>query len=67
MTTWTIMRGRRVFGSIERLLVDGAGKIVREAKNRKRAAALIGWFASLGSMGFGSLGAGPLSQCFTRR
>jgi len=42
-------------------VVDGSGKIVREAKIRSEPAALIGW---LGSLGFGRIGleAGPLSQ-----
>jgi len=43
--------------------VDGAGKIVREAKIASEPAALIGWFASLGVDGLRiGLEAGPLSQ-----
>src|SRR5438477_8916357 len=44
-------------------VVDGTGKIIREAKVASEPAALIGWF---GSLGFGlariGLEAGPLSQ-----
>ena len=44
-------------------VVDGAGKIVREAKIASEPAALIGWFASLGlDLARIGLEAGPLSQ-----
>src|SRR6202795_3539818 len=44
-------------------VVDGSGKIVREAKVSSEPEALIGWFASLG-FGLERIGleAGPLSQ-----
>jgi Transposase len=44
-------------------VVDGAGKIVREAKLASEPAALIGWFATLGlDLARIGLEAGPLSQ-----
>jgi len=44
-------------------VVDGAGKIIREAKITSEPAALIGWFASLGfNLARIGLEAGPLSQ-----
>ena len=44
-------------------VVDGAGKIVREAKIASEPAALIGWFAALGlDLARIGLEAGPLSQ-----
>ena len=44
-------------------VVDGAGKILREAKIASEPAALIGWFASLGlDLARIGLEAGPLSQ-----
>ncbi len=44
-------------------IVDGAGKIVREAKIASEPAALIGWFSSLGlDLSRIGLEAGPLSQ-----
>jgi transposase len=44
-------------------VVDGAGKIVREAKIASEPAAIIGWFASLGlDLSRIGLEAGPLSQ-----
>jgi hypothetical protein len=44
-------------------MVDGAGKIVREAKLASEPSALIGWFASLGlDVVRIGLEAGPLSQ-----
>jgi hypothetical protein len=44
-------------------VVDGAGKILREAKIASVPAALIGWFASLGlDLARIGLEAGPLSQ-----
>jgi hypothetical protein len=44
-------------------VVDGAGKIVREAKITSEPAAIIGWFASLGlDLSRIGLEAGSLSQ-----
>ena len=44
-------------------VVDGAGKIVREAKIASEPEALIGWFAALGlDLARIGLEAGPLSQ-----
>lgn len=44
-------------------VVDGTGKIVREAKIASETAAIIGWFASLGlDLSRIGLEAGPLSQ-----
>ncbi len=44
-------------------IVDGAGKLAREAKIASEPAALIGWFGSLGrDLARIGLEAGPLSQ-----
>jgi transposase len=58
-----LCRNRRLFGTLERLLVDGRGKIVKEAKVASEPEALVYFFKELGfpvnRIGFE---AGPLSQ-----
>ena len=43
-----LCRNRRLFGTLERLLVDGRGKIVKEAKVASEPEALVYFFKELG-------------------